>query len=88
MILPEFRPSALPLASEKITEWGVTLEFGEEVAHIKKFDHDIPFIKHAPFIDLFGMGPPEAFDRSKAPKCFWIQSDIVIEEERKAFEKG
>ena len=66
--LARINPECPPLLSKgKMKCWGVLMDFGDQKVNVKKFSHSAPFIKHSPFLDLFDLGPPEKFDRSKVP---------------------
>ena len=62
----------LLVSKGRMKSWDVSLDFGSEITHVKKFNHSLPFINHSPFFDIFDLPPPEQFDRSKVPKQFWL----------------
>ena len=62
-------PECPPLLSKgKMKAWDVDLAFGDQKVKVNKFSHSVPFIKNSPFLDLLDLGPPEQFNRSKAPR--------------------
>ena len=71
-------PECPCLTSKKqMKKWKVNLDFGDQLAHIKKHDIKAPFINHSPFMDMLDFGPVETFDRSKVPKDFWLEDTPV-----------
>ena len=66
-------PECPPLISKGLMKkCEVNLDFGEQKTHVKRHRVTAPFIKGSLFLDLLGLGPVDKFDRSKAPKEFWL----------------
>jgi hypothetical protein len=74
-------PDCPALASKALLKkWEADISFKNNTMTLEKYNHTVPFTSNVPLVDILDLGPPEAFDRTKVPKCFWLESNEDPEE--------